>query len=55
MTLYSKKELSGSGMQDVADMDMVAIEDHIYVGVVQARPEPGGQVGDISGDAGGHV
>ena len=52
-TFYSKKELSGSGMQDVADM--VAIEDHTYVGVVQARPESGGQVEDISGDAGGQL
>ena len=35
--------------------DMVAIEDHTYVGVVQARPESGGQVEDISGDAGGQL
>ena len=50
---YSKEELSGSGMKDVADM--VHIEDHTYVGVVQARPESGGQVEEISGDAGGQV
>ena len=52
-SFYSKKELSGSGMQDVADM--VALEDHTYVGVVQARPESGGQVEEIIGDAGGQV
>ena len=40
-------------MQDVADK--VHIEDHTYVGVVQARPESGGQVEEIGGDAGGQV
>ena len=44
-SFYSKEELSGSGMQDVADT--VDIEDHTYIGVVQARPESGGQVEDI--------
>ena len=52
-SFYSKEELSGSGMQDVADT--VDIEDHTYIGVVQARPESGGQVEDIGGDAGGQV
>ena len=52
-SFYSKEELSGSGMQDVADK--VHIEDHTYVGVVQARPESGGQVEEIGGDAGGQV
>ena len=52
-SFYSKKELSGSGMQDVADT--IHIEDHTYIGVVQARPESGGQVEDIGGDAGGQV
>ena len=40
-------------MQDVANM--IDIEDHTYFGVVQARPESGGQVEEISGDAGGQV
>ena len=52
-SFYSKEELSGSGMQDVADT--VDIEDHTYIGVVQARPESGGQVEEIGGDAGGQV
>ena len=41
-SFYSKEELSGSGIQNVADT--VDIEDHTYIGVVQARPESGGQV-----------
>ena len=52
-SFYSKEELSGSGMQDVADT--VDIEDHTYIGVVQARPESGGQVEEIGEDAGGQV
>ena len=52
-SFYSKEELSGSGMQNVADT--VDIEDHTYIGVVQACPESGGQVEDIGGDAGGQV
>ena len=50
-SFYSKKELSGSGMQDVADK--IHIEDHTYVGVVQARPESGGHVEEIAGIVGG--
>ena len=34
---------------------MVHIEDRTKVGVVQARPESGGQLKEISGDAGGQV
>ena len=52
-SFYTKEELSGSGMQDLADM--VDIDYHTYIGVVQARPESGGQVEQISGDAGGQV
>ena len=52
-SFYSKEELSGSGIQNVADT--VDIEDHTYIGVVQACPESGGQVEDIGGDAGGQV
>ena len=50
---YSKKELAGAGMQDVADA--FKLEDHTYVGVVQYRGESGGQVEQISGDAGGQL
>ena len=52
-SFYSKKELAGAGMQDVADA--FKLEDHTYVGVVQYRGESGGQVEQIKGDAGGQL
>lgn len=52
-SFYSKKELAGAGMQDVADA--FKLQDHTYVGVVQYRGESGGQVEEINGDAGGQL
>ena len=52
-SFYSKQELAGSGMQDVADL--FDLRDHTYIGVVQYRGESGGQVEDINGDAGGQL
>lgn len=52
-TLYSKRELDGPGMQEVASQ--IPLAQHTFIGVVQQPGESGGQVAEQLADQGGQI
>ena len=52
-SFYSLEELAGVGQQSINET--IALADSTFIGVIQSRPDSGGQVDAVNADAGGQI